>query len=134
MCPDKIISSILNQYAEIFVPCWAECEYQLDFMSEDKDEPLGVATICPSTQVKNHSRIEKLGKDEYKFYKIEQLTIITENFSKNLNQYFIPMLTTKILQMVDRKTDIFKDWVCKVNFVKSPCYYKKKDCVTRYVC
>ena len=44
------------------------------------------------------------------------------------------MLTTKISQLIDGNIDIFEDWGCKINCVKSPCYCKNNDHVTRYVC
>ena len=44
------------------------------------------------------------------------------------------MLMTKILQLVDRNPDIFKDWGFKFNCVKAPCYCKKIDTVTRCMC
>ena len=44
------------------------------------------------------------------------------------------MLRTKQIQLIDRNPDIFKDWGCKINCVKSPCHCKNIDPVTRYVC
>ena len=43
------------------------------------------------------------------------------------------MLMTKMLQMIDKSPDIFKQSGCKANCVKSPCYCKNNDAVTRYV-
>ena len=37
MYPEKIIGSILNEHVKKFVPCSGECEYQLDYRSNDKD-------------------------------------------------------------------------------------------------
>ena len=44
------------------------------------------------------------------------------------------MLMTNILQLIDRKPDFFKEWGCKFNCVKSPCYRENNDPITRYVC
>ena len=51
MYPEKIISSHLHIYAKIFVPYTADCEYQLDFRSMDKDRPWRVATFYHPTEV-----------------------------------------------------------------------------------
>ena len=56
MHPEKIISSILDKQAKIFVPFTVECEYQSDIRNKDKDKPLLVATIYHATQVKNHNK------------------------------------------------------------------------------
>ena len=44
------------------------------------------------------------------------------------------MLRNEILQMIDKNPDNFKDWECKIIFVKSPGYCKNNDPVTEYVC
>ena len=44
------------------------------------------------------------------------------------------MLATKILQLIDKNLDNFKHWGCDFKRVKSPCYCKNKDPITRYVC
>ena len=44
------------------------------------------------------------------------------------------MFRTKILQLVDKNPDNFKEWGCEINCVKSPCYCKNNNPVTRYVC
>ena len=88
MYPEKIFSSILDKHAKIFVPYTAECEYQLDFRSKDKDKPLGVATIYHPTQVENHNKIIEFEKDRYKFYKADKLTLITNNSIKEFNPTF----------------------------------------------
>ena len=137
MYSEKIICSILDKHAKIFVPYTAECEYQLDFRNKGKDKPLYVATIYHPFQVKNHNKIEKLGKDGYKFYKIGKLTIITCNSINKLKSIFCknhlpqPMIMTKISQLIVEIFDNFKDWGCKINCEKSPCYCKNNDHVTR---
>ena len=93
MYPQKIFDSILDEYSKVFVRYTAECEYQLDFRSKDKDKPLGVATINHPTQVRNRNKIRKLEKDGYKFYKIDKLTIKNITLSGNLIQFFIKIRT-----------------------------------------
>ena len=44
------------------------------------------------------------------------------------------MLMTKIIQLIDRNPDKFKNWGSKINCVKSYCFVKSNDSVTRYVC
>jgi len=70
------------------VPYTAECEDQLDFRTKDKDKPLGVATIYHPTHVKNHNKIRKFEKVDYKFCKIGELTITTFNSIGKLNPIF----------------------------------------------
>ena len=59
---------------------------------------------------------------------------------KKLNPFFyknhIPksMLATKILQLIDKNLDSFKDWGCDFYYIKQACYCKNKDPVSRYVC
>ena len=85
----------------MFVPYIVECEYQLDFRTKDKDNPLGVATIYHPTQVNNHYKLRKIERAGYKFYKIDKLTIITHNSIKKFDYFFSenhvpqPMLMTK---------------------------------------
>ena len=83
------------------MPYTADCEYQLDFRSMEKDKPWCVATIYHPTQDKNKKKIEKFEKDKYKFYKTNKLTIITYKSNKRLNPIFCkyhvpkPMVLTK---------------------------------------
>ena len=44
------------------------------------------------------------------------------------------MFMTKILQMIDKNLDNFKDWGCKFNCVKRRFYCKNNNPVTRFVC
>ena len=44
------------------------------------------------------------------------------------------MFMTKILQMIEKSFDNFKDWGCKITCVKFSCYCRKYNPVTRYVC
>ena len=88
MYPQKVFHSILDEHSKIFVRYTAECEYQLDFRSKDKDKPLGVATINSPTQVRNRNKIRKLEKDGYKFYKIDKLTRKKYNSFRKFNPIF----------------------------------------------
>ena len=63
MYPQKINDSVLDKQVKAFVPHTAECEYQLDFRTKDKDKPLRLATIYRPTQEKNHNRNRKLEKE-----------------------------------------------------------------------
>ena len=57
MCPIKIINSILDKHAKIFVPLTFECEYQLKFRTGDRDKLLGLSTIYNPTQVRKQNKI-----------------------------------------------------------------------------
>ena len=43
------------------------------------------------------------------------------------------MLMTKILQLIKKNPDKFKERECKINCVKTPCCCKNIDPATRYV-
>ena len=140
MYPEKIFNSTLDEHAIFFVPYTAESEYQLLFRTQDKYKPLGVATINHTSHVKNHDKIRELENDGYIFFKIDKLTISTYISIKNLNPIFHknhvtkPMLMIKILQLINKNSDNFKERGCKIVCVKSPCSCKNNDLVTRYVC
>ena len=118
----------------------AECEYQLDFRTKDKDKPLVVATIYHPSQHMNSNKIIKFEKDGYRRYKIDKLTIFTFNSIKKLSLRIYkkyvpkPFLLTKILQMNDKDPDNFEKCGCKINFVEFPCYCKNDNLLFRYVC
>ena len=44
------------------------------------------------------------------------------------------MLITEVVKLIDKNHDIFKEWGCKINCVKSPWYCEIYDLVTRCVC
>ena len=88
MFPEKLIDSISNKHAEIFVHYTAECEDQLNFRTKAKEKPLFVATIYHLTQQKNLKRTVKPEKDGYGFSKIDKVTIVTCNTIKKLNPIF----------------------------------------------
>ena len=70
----------------MFVSYSAECEYQKDFRTDDKD--IEIATLYHPTRVMNHNKIKKFEKDGFCFYKIDKLTIITSNSIKNFEPVF----------------------------------------------
>ena len=41
---------------------------------------------------------------------------------------------TKILQLIDKNLDNFKDWGCDFNCLEQPWLGESKDPVSRYVC
>ena len=65
--------------------------------------------------MRNIINYKKLQKDGYKYYKYGKLTIIAHNSIKNffpllyMNHVPKPMLSTKILILIDRIPDNFKD-------------------------
>ena len=128
MYPEKKLSTVLDKHAKIFACYTAECEYQLDFRTKDKDKPINVATKYHPTQVKNHNKNRELERNGYKVYKIDNLTIITYNFIRKTKTIIYkkhvpkPMTMNKILQLVDRNPDSFNAWGCKIKCVKSPCF------------
>ena len=92
-------SSILDKHAKMFVTYTADCEYELDFRTKDKDKPFGVATIYHPTQVKNHNEIRNFENDGYNFYKIDKLKIITYNSIRKLKQIFYRNHVPKLMLM-----------------------------------
>ena len=52
----------------------------------------------------------------------------------NENHIPKPKIVTKIIKLIDRNPDNFKDCGCKINCVRSPCYCKNSDPLTIYVC
>ena len=44
------------------------------------------------------------------------------------------MFITKILQLIDKNLDNFKDWGCDFNCLEQPWFCESKDPVSRYVC
>ena len=43
-------------------------------------------------------------------------------------------MLTKIIQLVDKNPDIFKDWACPCNCWAAVCSCRNTNPVTRYVC
>ena len=60
--PEKLVISISDKHAKIFILYTAECEYQLEFRAKYKDKPLDVATIYHPIQVKNLRKLKNLRK------------------------------------------------------------------------
>ena len=136
--PKKIISLILYNHTKRFVPYTSECEYRLDYRCKDK--PWSVATIYLDPLFKNHKQIIELERDGYKFHKNDKLTISTYNSIKKFNPIFyrdhIPksMFIKKILQLIDKNLDIFKQWGCDFNCIEQPWKCKNNNPVTKSVC
>ena len=66
----KIITAVLHNHAQMFVPHTAECEYRLDYRCENK--PYGVATFYLDPLIKSNKKIRELEKGGYKFRKIDK--------------------------------------------------------------
>ena len=54
MYPKIIITNILYNHAQMFIPYTSECEYLLDYRRKDK--PWGVASIYLDPLFKNHKK------------------------------------------------------------------------------
>ena len=140
MYPEKLNHSMIGEHVTQIVPYSCECEYQLRYRSEDRDIQWVVAPIYRPPSFKNQKKINKLEKDRYKFYKNDKITLITDNNFKKFNPLFYknhilkPLLEYKMLQLIDKNLDTFKQWGCKNNCVKSPCFCKNRDPVTGNVC
>ena len=44
------------------------------------------------------------------------------------------MFITKMLQLIDKNPDHFKEWACPTNCSTAVCYCKNTNAVNRYVC
>ena len=137
MYPENVINFSSEKHAKTFVPYTAECENQLHFRTKVEDKPIDVATIIDPFEVKKHTKIQKVEEDGYKFYKIDKISIITYNSIKKLNTIFYknhvekPMFMTKIIHLIDKNPDNFKDWGCQFNCFNHPSYCKTIP-VSRY--
>ena len=68
---EKIVTSILDKHAKKFIPSSAECKYQLDFRTKDKEKRLGVATIyIIQLKLKTIMRLKNLKKIDLKSLKM----------------------------------------------------------------
>ena len=138
MNPKKLITDILYKHAKMFVPYTSDCEYQLDYRTKGK--PYGVAIIYLDPLIKPNKKIRELEKDDYKFHKIDKLTITTYISIKKINPIFyrdyIPksMFINKILQLIDKDINIFKQWRCDFNCLEQPWKCENINPVTKFVC
>ena len=138
MYPKKLITSLLYKHIQMFIPYVSECEYRLDYRCKDK--LLGVAGIYIDPLIKPNKKIRELEKDGYKFQKIDNLTISTYNSIRKFNPIFyrdhIPksMFINKILQLIDKDLDNFKQWGCDFNCLEQPWNCTNNNPVTKYVC
>ena len=143
MYPEKLIRTILLKHQEKFVCYAAECEYEIAFRNEQDNkiwESNYIIFLPP--QIKNHRKIKELEYNNYKFHKIDTLTITVYNSIKDIHPIFYkkyipkPMIATKILQQKDKNFDSFKHLVCEYNCLDlnriRNC--KNTNPITRYVC
>ena len=99
-----------------------------------------MTTIYHSIQLKIYEEIRKPEKNGYKFINFFELILITYNSIRNSNPVFYknllpkPMFMTKILQLIDRNPDNFKNWVCDFICVERTDSCDNKDPVSRFVC
>ena len=120
MCPEKLITRILLKHKEKFVRYAAECEYEI-VLRNQKDNKIweNTFTIYLPPQVKNHRKIKELEYNDYKFHKIDILTITVYNSIKDFHPIFYkkhipkPMIATKILQQIYENFDNFKHLACE---------------------
>ena len=81
--PKKVIRSIAEEHAEMFMPHTAECQYDLEYVCEGS--PTETSTIYLPMLFKNYNLIRLFAVNGYKFSKISKLTGITYNFFTNLS-------------------------------------------------
>ena len=62
------------------------------------------------------------------------MTLLKISIQYFLKPYTKPMLLTRLLQLIDKNLDFFKDWGCDFNCLNQPWCCKNKDPVSRYVC
>ena len=143
MYPEKLIRTILLKHLENFVRCASECEYEIVLRNE-KDNKIWEDnySIYLPTQVKDHKKIKELEYNNYKFHKIDVLTITVYNSIKDFHPIFYkkyipkPMITTKILYQIYKNFDNFKHLACEytcldINRIRN---CKNTNPVSRYIC
>ena len=141
MYPEKLIRKIILKHKEKFVHYAAECEYDIVFRNE-RDNKIYESnfSIYLPPQVKNHRKIKELESNDYKFYKIDTLTITVYNSIKDLHPIFYkkfipkPMIATKLLYQIDKNFDSFKHLACEYNCLDRIRNCKNTNPVTRYIC
>ena len=143
MYPEKLFRTILLKHQEKFVRYAAECKYEI-VLKNKQDNKIweNNFTIYLPPQVKNHRKIKELEYNNYKFHKIDVLTITIYNSIKDFHPMFYknhipkPMIATKILQQIDKNFDNFKHLACEYNCLDSNWIRNCKNTnpVTRYIC
>ena len=108
MYPENLIRIISLKHQEKFVRYAAECEYEIALRNvQDNKICENNFSIYLPPQVKNHRKIKEIEYNNYKFHKIDVLTITTYNSIKDFHPIFYkkfmpkPMIATKILQQID---------------------------------
>ena len=138
MYPEKLITKIILKHKEKFVHYAAECEY--DIVLRNKQNNMIYECIYLPPQIKNHRKIKELESNDYKFYKIDTLTITVYNSIKDLNPIFYkkfipkPMLATKLLYQIDKIFGNFKHSACEYNCLDIDGNCKNTNPITRYIC
>ena len=143
MYPEKLIRTILLKHQEKFVRYVAECENEIAFRNE-KDNKIweNNFTIYLPPQVKNHRKVKELEYNNYKFHKINVLTITVYNSIKDFHPIFYkkyipkPMIAIKMLQQIDKNFDSLKHLACENNclYLSQMWYCKNTNPITRYIC
>ena len=142
MYPEKLIRTNLLKHQEKFVRYVVECEYEIAFRNEKDNKIWGNNfTIYLPPQVKNHRKIKELEYNNYKFHKIDVLTITVYNSIKDFHPRFYkkfipkPMIAIKMLQQIDKNFDSFKHLACEYNCLDLNRMWNCKNTnpVTRYV-
>ena len=143
MYPEKLIRTILLKQNEKFVRYAVECEYEIVLRNEqDKKIWENKFTIYLPPQVRNQRKIKELEYNNYKFQKIDVLTITVYNSIKDFHPIFYkkimpkPMIATEMLQQIDKNFDSFKHLACKyicldLNRIRN---CKNTNPITRYIC
>ena len=115
MYPEKLFRTILLKHQEKFVRYVVECEYEIAFRNEKDNKIWGNNfTIYLPPQVKNHRKIKELEYNNYKFHKIDVLTITIYNSIEDSHPIFYkkykpkPMRAIKMLQQIHKNFDSFK--------------------------
>ena len=120
MYPEKLIGTILLKHKQKFVRYAAECEYEISLKNK-QDNKIWESNyiICLPPQIKNHIKIKELEYNNYKFHKIDTLTITVYNSIKDFHPIFYkkyipkPMLATKLMYQIDKNFDNFKHLACE---------------------
>ena len=143
MYPEKLIRTILLKHQKKFVRYASECEYEI-VLKNERDNKIWENNyiIYLPPQVKNHRKIKELEYNNYKFHKIDTLTITVYNSIKDFHPIFYkkyipkPMIATKMLQQIDKNFDNFKHLACENNCLEIDRIWNCKNTnpITKYVC
>ena len=96
MYPEKLIRTILLKHNEKVVRYAVECEYEIVLRNEQDNKIWeNNFTIYLPPQVKNHRKIKELEYNNYKFHKIDVLTITVYNSIKDFHPIFYKKIHAK---------------------------------------